>query len=204
MTEAEWRGTTNVAGMLAFLQGKASDRKFRLFAVACSRGALGRWADEPGQLWDGTLEVAERYADGAATEPEREGTAEVTFIESADDPGSTPHVFHALGPDAYFAATMASEYAGQIEGGSDLQPAMLRDIFGDPFGPVPADPRWLTSAAVTLARSMYDSRDFAPMPVLADALEEAGCDNPDVLAHCRGPGPHVRGCWVVDLILGKN
>ena len=50
---------------------------------------------------------------------------------------------------------------------------------------------------------MYESRDFAAMPVLADALEEAGCDHADVLAHCRGPGPHVRGCWVVDLVLGK-
>jgi hypothetical protein len=51
---------------------------------------------------------------------------------------------------------------------------------------------------------MYDTRDFAAMPILADALEEAECDNLDILAHCRGPGPHVRGCWVVDLMLGKK
>jgi hypothetical protein len=57
---------------------------------------------------------------------------------------------------------------------------------------------------VAFARQMYESRDFSPMPILADALQDAGCDHPDVLAHCRGPGPHVRGCWVVDLVLGKT
>jgi hypothetical protein len=85
-----------------------------------------------------------------------------------------------------------------------IQAALLRDIFGNPFRPVAFAPSWRTSTAVGLARTMFESRDFAAMPVLADALEEAGCDNPDVLAHCRGPGPHVRGCWVVDLVLGKS
>jgi hypothetical protein len=66
------------------------------------------------------------------------------------------------------------------------------------------DPSWRTEVVVGLAAGMYESRDFAPMPVLADALEDAGCAAPDILAHCRGPGPHVRGCWVVDLVLGKS
>jgi hypothetical protein len=79
----------------------------------------------------------------------------------------------------------------------------IRDIFGNPFHPVSADARWLTSPVLDLARTMYESRDFAAMPILADALEEAGCGNGDILAHCRGDGPHVRGCWVVDLVLGK-
>ncbi|MFO0797777.1 MAG: hypothetical protein U0804_09875 [Gemmataceae bacterium] len=65
-------------------------------------------------------------------------------------------------------------------------------------------PTWRTEAVVGLARGMYESRDFGPMPVLADALEDAGCTDPDLLGHCRSPGPHVRGCWVVDLILGKE
>jgi hypothetical protein len=56
---------------------------------------------------------------------------------------------------------------------------------------------------LSLARQMYESRDFSSMPILADALQDAGCDNDDILNHCRGPGPHVRGCWVVDLVLGK-
>ncbi|HJZ57801.1 MAG TPA: hypothetical protein VKE74_22770, partial [Gemmataceae bacterium] len=63
---------------------------------------------------------------------------------------------------------------------------------------------WRTDVVHRLAATMYESRDFAAMPTLADALEDAGCGDPDVLAHCRGFGPHVRGCWVVDLVLGKE
>lgn len=59
-------------------------------------------------------------------------------------------------------------------------------------------------AVGSLAEQMYESRDFSAMPVLADALQESGCDNDDILSHCRGVGPHVRGCWVVDLVLGKE
>ncbi|MBN9518635.1 hypothetical protein J0H58_08975 [bacterium] len=80
---------------------------------------------------------------------------------------------------------------------------LVRDIFGNPFRLVALDPAWRTEAAVALARGMYESRDFTPMSVLADALEDAGCAGTDVLGHCRGSGPHVRGCWVVDLLLGK-
>jgi hypothetical protein len=81
---------------------------------------------------------------------------------------------------------------------------ILRDIFGNPFRPVTVDPAWRTTTAVQLAQGMYDSRDFSAMPILADALQDAGCDNADILDHCRGAGPHVRGCWVVDLVLGKE
>jgi hypothetical protein len=62
---------------------------------------------------------------------------------------------------------------------------------------------WRTSS-VEMAQRMYDSRDFSDMPVLADALEEAGCTEADILAHCRRPGEHTRGCWVLDLLLGKS
>jgi hypothetical protein len=82
--------------------------------------------------------------------------------------------------------------------------ALLRDIVGNPFRPVAFDPNWRTSTAVALATRMYDSRDFSVMPILADALQDAGCDHPDILAHCRDDGPHARGCWVVDLVLGKS
>jgi len=81
---------------------------------------------------------------------------------------------------------------------------LLRDVFGNPFRPVPYSREWHTSTAVAIAKGMYDSRDFSAMPILADALQDAGCDNSDILDHCRGPGPHVRGCWVVDLVLGKE
>jgi hypothetical protein len=81
---------------------------------------------------------------------------------------------------------------------------VIRCIFGNPFRPVAVDPAWRTDTVVALARQMYESRDFGAMPILADALQDAGCTNEDVLSHCRGPGPHVRGCWVVDLVLGKQ
>ena len=84
---------------------------------------------------------------------------------------------------------------------------LLRDIFGNPFRPVAAEPSWTTwngGVVVKLAGSTYEGRAFERLPVLADALEEAGCTDADLLAHCRGGGEHVRGCWVVDLLLGKS
>jgi hypothetical protein len=82
--------------------------------------------------------------------------------------------------------------------------AVLHDVVGNPFQPVEFDPAWRTSTVVALAQQMYDSRDFALMPILGDALEDAGCGHADILDHCRSAGPHVRGCWVVDLVLGKE
>jgi hypothetical protein len=82
--------------------------------------------------------------------------------------------------------------------------AVLRDMFGNPFRPATAAHEWLTSTVCGLAEGIYAERAFDRMPILADALEDAGCDNADILAHCRGDGPHVRGCWVVDLVLGKE
>jgi hypothetical protein len=85
-----------------------------------------------------------------------------------------------------------------------MQCAWLRCLFVSPFRPVNFFPKWRTDTAVTLARAMYDSRDFSPMPILAEALEDAGCDNGEILDHCRSSGPHVRGCWVVDLLLESD
>jgi hypothetical protein len=84
------------------------------------------------------------------------------------------------------------------------QVKILRDIFGNPFRPVSFNPEWRTPTVLNLANQMYKSRDFSAMPILADALEDACCDNEEILGHCRGEGPHVRGCWVVDKILGKE
>lgn len=95
-----------------------------------------------------------------------------------------------------------AEHAGQ-RAEAAAQVALLRDVFGNPFRPAVLDLDWLTSTVVALAREVYESRDFAAMPILADALQDAGCDNEAVLEHCRGPGPHARGCWVADLILGR-
>ena len=82
--------------------------------------------------------------------------------------------------------------------------AFIRDIFGNPFRPVAADPAWLTPAVRSIAAGIYEGGAFDRLPVLADALQEAGCANADMLLHCRTPAEHVRGCWVVDLVLGKE
>lgn len=87
------------------------------------------------------------------------------------------------------------------------QAVLLRDIFGNPFRPVAIDPAWLAWNDGTirrLAESIYEERRFENMPILADALEDAGCRAQAILDHCRGPGPHVRGCWVVDLLTGRE
>jgi hypothetical protein len=82
---------------------------------------------------------------------------------------------------------------------------LFRDVIGNPFRRVAFQPAWRTETAVALARSMYESRDFTAMPILADALQDAGCDSDDILNHCRdAAGVHARGCWVADLVLGKG
>src|SRR5262249_55061356 len=81
------------------------------------------------------------------------------------------------------------------------------DLIGNPLRPVVAAPPWIggeAGALRKLPRAIYDDRAFDRLPILADALEDAGCTDRDMLDHCRGPGPHVRGCWVIDLILGKQ
>ncbi len=100
--------------------------------------------------------------------------------------------------DRYFDA-MGSEYIER-----EWLRRALACVFGDPFRPVGFDPSWRSETAVALAKGIYDDRAFDRLPILADALEEAGCDAADVLNHCRGPGPHARGCWVVDGVLGKE
>jgi hypothetical protein len=92
--------------------------------------------------------------------------------------------------------------AARVE--ATAQAGLLREVSGNPFRPVAFEGEWRTEAVVGLARGMYETRDFGPMPVLADALEDAGCADADILAHCREGGPHVRGCWVVDAVLGKS
>jgi hypothetical protein len=100
----------------------------------------------------------------------------------------------------HFALAFRPERERLAAAGAEL----LREVAGNPFRPVQFSPTWRTSTAVALARQMYDGRDFSPMPILADALQDAGCQDEVVLIHCRGEGPHVRGCWVVDLLLGKG
>jgi hypothetical protein len=84
-----------------------------------------------------------------------------------------------------------------------LQAELVRCLFGNPFRPTAFDPRWRTSTAVGLARAVYAERAFDRLPILADALEESGCDDEWMLKHCREDAVHARGCWVVDRVLGR-
>jgi hypothetical protein len=84
------------------------------------------------------------------------------------------------------------------------QTLLVREIFRNPFHPVTPNHSWLTSTVTSLAQAIYDDRAFDRLSILADALEDAGCTNQDILAHCRGGGEHVRGCWVVDLLTGRE
>jgi len=84
---------------------------------------------------------------------------------------------------------------------------LLRELFGNPYRSIPLELAWLNWNDRTipkLAQGIYDDRAFDRLPILADALEDAGCHNADILAHCRSDGDHVRGCWVVDLLLGRS
>lgn len=81
---------------------------------------------------------------------------------------------------------------------------LLRDIFGNPFRSVAIPEAWRTNKVMSLAREIYENRDYSLMPILGDALEEAGCSESEILDHCRRLGDHVRGCWIVDLLLEKG
>lgn len=221
MTEGEWLSCTDPQKMLEFLRGKASDRKLRLLMAAACRTIL-HVLDNPHYL--ALVEASERVADGIllpasltqyrdkcppppATRPIQSSLrygwrdlarSAVMLSSSAEPEWVDECLLHVRGglPDSHSAHEKMTN-----------QCRLIRNIFGNPFHPVSIDPSWLTrhdGLIVSMARQMYDSRDFRDMPVLADALEEAGCTKADILNHCRQPGEHVRGCWVVDALLGKS
>lgn len=100
---------------------------------------------------------------------------------------------------ALFAPTPPDAIPPERRAASVAEANLARDVFGNPLRPMSFASAWRTTIAVSLACHMYGSRDFSAMPILADALQDVGCDKDDILDHCRGPGPHVRGRWVVDL-----
>lgn len=218
MTAEQWAECDDPAAMIDRMRADASDRKLRLFAVACARLL---WDKMPCDL-RGAVEAGERCADGVRWEDELQACCTV-FYDAVSEYGertggnwfadhSTEHqgVYFAakqaavspLGNRTTLARSLISwPHILPLTGGK--LPAIARCVFGDPLAAHVIDHGWRSSAAIGLARSMYDARDFAAMPVLADALQESGCDSPAVLDHCRG-GVHVRGCWVVDTLLGKE
>jgi hypothetical protein len=230
VTEGEWLACSDPETMLDFLEGRSGSRKLRLFACACCRRV---WPLLPDERSRRAVETAERYADGLAGEKELEaagrGAGDAVdqqtrlSIEAgtgpdgpavsaaaaamnatnpefvANDPeGSAP--FYAAS-NALLAVTDAFPSKGPAERAAQCH--LLRDIFGNPFHPSVLDTSLLTPAVVGLALLIYEETAFDRVRDLADVLEGQGCRDADALDHCRGPGPHVRGCWVVDLVRGK-
>jgi hypothetical protein len=223
MTEEEWLKCEDPTPMLEFLLNKPSNRKLRLFGVACCRNVWRLLEDERVRR---AVDVAEMFADGEATEvqlerssrevrnlfaarrgnPGRKGWAyDAAFQVGVKSTGEHPATFIiAIQCAAEFSARAMSWYEeNDLAIARNAQSEILRCMMGNPFRPV-SPGHWITSAAVTVARDAYDRRDFSALPVLADLLEEAGCPDQSVLDHCRGPGEHARGCHVVDLVLGKG
>jgi len=234
MTEAEWLACTDPEPMLDFLRGKVSERKLRLFALACceridslisdprSRAALSFTATH---LASGLARRKGRPAVAKAADAAKKELyaryfprsnpdtleADVAAYSAADAALATLKVdpWFAAGHASCFAAYATGSYFGGGERGQ--QACLLRDIIGNLFRPVSLDPAWRTPTVTDLAQAAYDerilpagTRDPDRLAVLSDALEDAGCTDEQSLVHLREPSPHVRGCWVVDAILGKE
>jgi hypothetical protein len=204
VTETEWLSCASPYSILGFARRRVSQRKFRLFACACCRRAPDANTRDLGET---ALGLAERLADGLETNQARARAEREVWAACCDSPASRfLHACHgALRGNPEKAASHAV-YSVARDSGEEraVLCSLLRDIFGNPFRPVSFTAEWRTDTVLALARQMYESRDFSAMPILADALQDAGCDNEEVLSHCRGAGPHVRGCWVVDLVVGKE
>lgn len=224
MTETVWLTSRDPDDLLDYHRMKGEKRRLRLLAGACVRRmhtVLPAFADP---AFERLIEVVEGFADGtrdrtefvAARKPFRQAVRALG-PKLREPEASAASVFDCLTQDAMEGMTAAIANAlfvirkaspdgraiGKVERAA--QADLIRDIFGNPFRPVAFAPGWRTDTVVSLARGMFESREFAAMPILADALQDAGCENPDVLTHCRDPnGVHVRGCWVVDGVLGRE
>lgn len=208
---------------------RSGRRKLRLFACACCRTMV--WRMRVRAAYRRVVEAAEGFADGSINQEElataqlhRTGLPKPTWsnawfasvamqataldgpVEAARQAASNS--LNAVRRDTRQVALnpgSAREDDSQ-RAWKHHQCSLLRDIFSNPFRPPSVDPAWLSWNSGTvkkLAQAVYENRSFDRMPILADALEEAGCTDPDILGHCRGPGEHVRGCWLVDLLLGR-
>jgi hypothetical protein len=208
---------------LSLNRRKAGRRKLRLFLCACARHV---WELVPVGPCREAVELGERLCEGEDV-AKRIAALPNGWLDSG--PLSHRHAAYAatacVETNIRWAASVGAQSAAraagwaleEAEGGEKMhtydrgiaeeeqaQAALLSDVFGNPFRPAGLVPAWRTGEAVALARGMYESRDFSALPILADALQDARCEDEQLLGHCRDPGPHVRGCWVVDLILSKD
>ncbi|MEX0727913.1 MAG: hypothetical protein WD065_16675 [Planctomycetaceae bacterium] len=216
LTEEEWNDCQELRKMLECLRHtyRISTRKTRLLGVAMCRDI---WELLPSEKCRNAVLVNERYADGKATYEEARVASEVPFDDQPPYPRDARYERRRRAELATYEAAASYELAENVASqaawavcGVGMQRQLsvhvdlLRDIFDNPFRPSTVDPSWQTPAVVELANVIYENRAFDRMPRLADALEEAGCADADILGHCRSSSLHVRGCWVVDLLLEKK
>ncbi len=195
-------------------------RKLRLFNVACCR-LLQPWITESELVK--VIDNVERFVDEALSESQikffddqlgrrqlrgRVPTNEQDYFTFTCVHRLCTSIRDIEPPDCWRRIMDSGPHyfdRGSTTHAFNVVPNFFHDIFGNLFHPVAFDPAWRTSTAVGVAQAMYDARDFAAMPVLADALQDAGCEHADILQHCRDEKQvHVRGCWVVDLVLNKS
>lgn len=183
MNEQEWLESTDPQVMLDFMFEETSRRKIQLYTTNSYRIVSHLLTDE---RFEKLHDVRDRYFDGLGSEAEL--TAALVAAEEITDKAKIQ-----------YAAWKAIPPLRQLQ--------LARDLFGNPFRPVTLDPLWLSwnnGAVSKMAQAIYDDRAFERVPVLGEALEKAGCTNVGILSHCRQPGEHWRGCWVVDLLLDKQ
>jgi hypothetical protein len=220
VNEDDWLKSMDPGFMLAHLGPNSEGRKLRLFACACCRRIWGFLEDERSKR---AVEVAEAFADwgvskkelaaaarAAEAATEAAGAAEwavqLSVARAAELTASQPAKKAAVGVAAWAAEWAVQRSAARTASAErQAQADLVRCIFGNPFRPAPpldpAVPQWNGGAVLKLAEATYQERTFDRLPILADALEEAGCTDPAILDHCRSLGPHARGCFVLDLIL---
>ncbi|HYT91786.1 MAG TPA: hypothetical protein VEL76_23935 [Gemmataceae bacterium] len=151
----------------------------------------------PGKPGAPAIHIASRVTTAAEFLARPGGGGQAAAIVASSVATAMGHLVLESGVEAFHAQWQSEECA---------QVLLLRDVFGNPFRPVSLDPDWLSSrgrTAATVAQGIYEQRRFEDLPILADALEEAGCPSAEIVAHCRSAGPHIRGCWALDLLLGK-
>jgi len=206
MTESEWLACTDPVECWTPLRGKVSERKHRLFVCAWCRL---RYRKQLAAVLR-ALEAAERAADERMGEEELAAAEEEAFEALRQTRSRVAHLaVWALHPHPGKSSGQVLGCLRKDEGA--LHTAVLRELFGNPFRTITLDSTLRTPSILSLAQAAYEERhlssgilDTQCLAILADALEDAGCDSADLLSHLRGSGPHVRGCWVLDLLLGKQ
>ena len=199
MTPEEWDAATDWRPLIEAAGSRVSWRKWRLFAAAACRDArrfhlLPAVAD--------AITLAERFAEGLVEKPEMERAYHAS--RAAWGGTEVPLLLHWATSRGASLAWHVADILDRAEHAPARRAVWLREVVGDPFRWVRWEDEWVTRTAHELVADAYATARFDGLPVLADALEDAGCDNPELLAHLRGSGPHARGCWALDVILGRT